>query len=60
MDRGTRRFRSLEHAGNATLNWREYTFTPSIGMQYKNSSSQFRGTGGLPRLFLGAKGSESP
>ena len=41
VDRGTRRFTSLDYAGSATFNWREYTFTPSIGMQYNNSRSQF-------------------
>ena len=50
VDRGTRRFTSLDYAGSATLDWGDYTLTPSIGVQYSNSKSQ----------FISADGSEFP
>lgn len=50
VDRGTRRFTTVDYSGSAAFDWREYTFTPSVGFQYYNTKSQ----------FISADGSEFP
>jgi TonB-linked SusC/RagA family outer membrane protein len=41
VDRGERRFVTLDYAGSATLNAGDYAFTPSVGFQYYKSTSSF-------------------
>jgi TonB-dependent starch-binding outer membrane protein SusC len=50
VSRGTRRFVTLDYAGSANLNWNEYSFQPSVGLQYSNTQSS----------FITATGSEFP
>ena len=41
VDRGERRFVTLDYAGSATLDAGDYVFTPSVGFQYYKSTSSF-------------------
>jgi TonB-linked SusC/RagA family outer membrane protein len=41
VDRGTRRLTTVDYSGSVNLDWREYTFTPSVGFQYYNTKSEF-------------------
>ena len=50
VDRGTRRFLTLDYAGSADLPWRDYVLTPAIGFQYYKSRSE----------FIGAEGAQFP
>ncbi len=50
VNRGTRSLLTVDYSGSATFDWRDYTFTPSIGFQYYNTESS----------FIGASGSEFP
>ncbi len=50
VDRGTRRFVTVDYSGSANIDWGAYTLTPSVGFQYYNTRSQ----------FISAEGSEFP
>ena len=41
VDRGSRRFQTLDYSGSANLPWRDFVFTPSLGFQYYRSRSTF-------------------
>ena len=41
VSRGQRRFATIDYSGNANLPWRDYVFTPSVGLQYYRSRSTF-------------------
>ena len=41
VDRGERRFLTLDYSGSATFDASDYVFTPSIGFQYYKSTSSF-------------------
>jgi TonB-linked SusC/RagA family outer membrane protein len=50
VQRGTRRFITVDYSGSANVDWRNYTFTPSVGFQYYKTQSS----------FITAEGSEFP
>ncbi len=50
VDRGTRRFLTLDYSGSADLPWGDYVLTPAIGFQYYRSRSE----------FIGAEGAQFP
>ncbi len=41
VDRGERRFVTLDYSGSATFDVDDYVFTPSVGFQYYKSTSSF-------------------
>jgi len=41
VDRGERRFITLDYSGSATFDVNDYVFTPSVGFQYYKSASSF-------------------
>ncbi|MGI9181526.1 MAG: SusC/RagA family TonB-linked outer membrane protein [Longimicrobiaceae bacterium] len=41
VERGTRRFLTVDYSGSATLNWRDFELVPSVGFQYYNNQSAF-------------------
>ncbi|TVP49094.1 MAG: SusC/RagA family TonB-linked outer membrane protein [Gemmatimonadales bacterium] len=50
MSRGTRRFVTLDYGGSANFSWQDYSFQPSVGLQYSNSQN----------AFVNASGSQFP
>lgn len=46
VSRGTRRYMTLDYSGSATIDWADYSFTPSVGFQYYRSQSSFINSSG--------------